>query len=102
MASEERFKEMSEVNIQIEKVPGLLPMEKVTANLSKQTIRITQVHGSMQGKNIISMVETLKQKKEDAQMKKEERGSRSKTTAKPSTSESLNAFVKPSSVQHLA
>ena len=71
--SQDLIREMSEKSIDLEEVPGFMTIEKVKPNLSKQTTRITQVHGSMQGKDVITMVETVKKKKEDLEKKKEER-----------------------------
>ena len=70
--SQALVEELSEKSISLEEVPGLMTIEKVKPNLSKQTTRVTQVHGSMQGKDVISLVETVKKKKEAIEKKKEE------------------------------
>ena len=40
-----------------------MTIEKVKPKLSITTTRVTQIHGSMQGKEVLKMVESIKKKK---------------------------------------
>ena len=63
-ASQDLIKELSEKSIQLEEIPGLLTVQKVKPKLSKTTTRVTQVHGSMKGKNVLELVQSIKEKKD--------------------------------------
>ena len=43
----------SEQSLQIEDVPGLLNVNKVKPKTPKDNVRVTQVHGTMEGKKIL-------------------------------------------------
>ena len=64
---------MSERSIQLEEIPGLLTIQKVKPKLSKTKTRVTQVHGSMKGKNVTDLVKSIKEKKENLAKEKEEK-----------------------------
>ena len=50
------IREMSEKSLQLEEIPGLLTFKKVKPNLTKNSVRVTQVHGSMRAKDVASKV----------------------------------------------
>ena len=71
--SQELIQNLNEKSISLEEVPGLMTIEKVKLKLSKTTRRVTQVHGSMQGKEVLKMVESIKKKKDEEQKIKEDK-----------------------------
>ena len=63
--------EASEKSLKLEEVPGLLPIAKVKPKKSVENMRVTQICGSMEGKDVLQVVEDLKKKKDEkAQAKK--------------------------------
>lgn len=68
--------EMSEKAISLEEIPNLLPVAKVTPKVSKENIRVTQVHGSMEGKNILEKVSEIKAEKAKQEEEKKEKKSK--------------------------
>ena len=72
-ASQQLVKELSEQSLQLEEIPGLLTVQKVKPKLSKTTTRVTQVHGSMTGKNVLEIVQSIKEKKEKEAKEKDVR-----------------------------
>jgi len=73
--SQELIQELSEKSIQLEEIPGLLTVQKVKPKMTKVTTRVTQVHGSMKGKNVLEMVKVIQDKKDQELKDKEERKS---------------------------
>ena len=64
----------------IEEIPGLLCMKKVKPKESTKNVRLTQVHGSMLAKDILTLAESIKEEKErkagakkEAYLKREEK-----------------------------
>ena len=64
MQSQSLIKELNEKSLSLEEIPGLLTIEKVKPKLSKETTRVTQVHGSMHGQDILKLVKDIKEKKD--------------------------------------
>ena len=64
MQSQSLIKELSEKSLCLEDIPGLLTIEKVKPKLSKETTRVTKVHGSLHGQDILKLVKDIKEKKE--------------------------------------
>ena len=58
-------------SINIAEVPGLLKVTTVKPKITKENVRVTQVHGSMEGKYIISKVAEIKEAKEAREKSKE-------------------------------
>ena len=54
--SEKLRKELLEEEIEIDKVPGFLKVQRVKPAVNKKTIRVTQVCGSMTRKKILETV----------------------------------------------
>ena len=83
LQSQNLIHEMNEKSLALEEIPGLLTIEKVKPKMSKETTRVTQVHGSMHGKDVLKLVQEIKEKKdlkkkastEKLQKKKRMRGS---------------------------
>ncbi|XP_065641158.1 uncharacterized protein LOC124813955 [Hydra vulgaris] len=69
----EKFQDLSEKSIQLEEIPGLLTVQKVKPKISKITTRVTQVHGSMKGKNVLDLVKVIQDNKNQEIKDKEER-----------------------------
>ena len=67
------MRELSEKSLQLEEIPGLLTVQRVKPKLSKKSTRVTQVHGSMTGKNVLQIVQSVKDKKEKELQEKETR-----------------------------
>ena len=70
----------NEKSLRLEEIPGLLTVQKVKPKqLTKPSTRVTQVHGSMEAKDVISLVKSIKEQKEqkvklkEIQMKKKEK-----------------------------
>lgn len=58
-------RECNEKSLKLEEIPGLLTVKKVKPKqLTKSSLRVTQVHGSMEGKDVINMVRSIKEQKE--------------------------------------
>ncbi|XP_047127882.1 uncharacterized protein LOC124808783 [Hydra vulgaris] len=70
---QELIQELSEKSIQLEEIPGLLTVQKVKPKISKLTTRVTQVHGSMKGKNVLDLVKVIQDNKNQEIKDKEER-----------------------------
>ena len=63
------YQRISEKSTSLQEIPNLLPVTKVTPKVNKENIQITQVHGSMEGKEILEKVSSIKEdnaKKEQA------------------------------------
>ena len=43
------YQRISEKSISLQEIPNLLPVTKITPKKNKENIRVTQVHGSMEG-----------------------------------------------------
>ena len=56
--------ELNENSILIEEIPGFMPIRKVKPNLLTSSTRITQIHGSMKAKDVLSLVAGINEKKE--------------------------------------
>ena len=70
----------NEKSLRLEEIPGFLTVQKVKPKqLTKPSTRVTQVHGSMEAKDIISLVKSIKEQKEqnvklkEIQVKKKEK-----------------------------
>ena len=70
----------NEKSLRLEEIPGLLTVQKVKPKQStKSSTRVTQVHGSMEAKDLINLVKSIKEQKEqkvkskEIQMKKKEK-----------------------------
>ena len=65
----EAYQTISDKSISLEEIPNMLPVTKVTPKLKKENARVTQVHGSMEGKKILETISLIKEdnaKKEKA------------------------------------
>ena len=67
----EAYSKNSEQSLQIEDVPGLLKINKVKPKTPKDNVRVTQVHGSMEGKQILEKVAEIKRDKLEKEKSKE-------------------------------
>ena len=57
--------ECNEQSLKLEEIPGLLAVKRVKSKqLTKSTLQVTQVHRSMEGKDVINMVRSIKEWKE--------------------------------------
>ena len=62
---------LSDSSIDLENIPGLLKVNKITPKQSKENVRVTQVQGSMEGKKILERVSEIKKEKEKKEAAKE-------------------------------
>ena len=79
--SQALIKEANEKSLKLDEIPGLLPIAKVKPKKSVENTRVTQICGSMEGKDVLKVVENLKLQKEEeilAKTKKEERKQKEK------------------------
>ena len=63
------YQRISEKSTSLQEIPNLLPVTKVTPKVNKENIQVTQVHGSMEMKEILEKVSAIKEdnaKKEQA------------------------------------
>ena len=56
----------------LEEIPGLLNIEKVKPKVSHTYARVTQVYGSMEGKDVLKIVKTIQDQKDMKSRAKEE------------------------------
>ena len=63
---------LSEENIKIDEIPGLMAVQKVKPKLTKKTTRVTQVHGSMKGRDILNTLKEMEEKKEKKRSEQDE------------------------------
>ena len=68
LQSQSLIKELNEKSLSLEDIPGLLTIEKVKPKMSKETTRVTQVHGSMHGQDILKLVKEIKEKKDSKKL----------------------------------
>ena len=59
------IKEASERSLKLNEIPGLLPIAKVKPKKTVENTRVTQICGSMEGKDVLKVVQSLKKKKEE-------------------------------------
>lgn len=52
-----------EKNLELDQIPGLLTINKITPKKAKSNVRVTQVCGSMEGKDMLQVVKSIKQEK---------------------------------------
>ena len=74
--NQEIVKKCHQEALRLEDIPGLLTVSKVKPKqLPKSSMRVTQVHGSMEGQNIIDQVKVLNDEKErkEAMKQKEDK-----------------------------
>ena len=64
--------ELHEKSITLTEIPGFMTVQKVKPKLSKENVRVTQIHGSMKAKNVINVVKEIKEKKEQTAKQKQE------------------------------
>ena len=67
------YQRISEKSTSLQEIPNLLPVTKVTPTVNKENIRVTQVHGSMEGKKILEKVSVIKEDKAKKEQTKKER-----------------------------
>ena len=66
------IKDLSEDSIKVDQIPGFMTIQKVKPKPSKMTTRVTQVHGSMKGKNILTTLQEIGQKNTQKKSKQDE------------------------------
>jgi hypothetical protein len=64
--------ELHEKSIKLDDIPGFMTIQKVKPNLSKTNTRVTQVHGSMKAKRVLTVVEDIKNKKDQKTKEKQD------------------------------
>jgi len=63
--SQNVIKEGYEKSLKLDKVPGLLSLNKVKPNdIAKNNTRVTNVYGSMEGQNILQRVSQIEEEKQ--------------------------------------
>lgn len=68
------IQEASEKSLALNEIPGLLPIDRVKPKTDPtKNTRVTQIHGSLEAKDVLSMVESIKCDKEVKQKAKQER-----------------------------
>ena len=68
------IQENYEKSLNLEEIPGLLTVHKVKPkDIQKKNTRITNVHGSMEGQDILSKVESIELEKKRKVAEKQEK-----------------------------
>ena len=67
------YQRISEKSTSLQEIPNFLPVTQVTPTVNKENIRVTQVHGSMEGKKILEKVSVIKEDKAKKEQAKKER-----------------------------
>ena len=69
--------DLHQKSINLNEIPGLLTIQKIKSTQSngmhKATTRLTQVHGSMEGEDVLKLVESINNLKEKKVQEKEDR-----------------------------
>jgi len=72
MAAQALIEDAHEKSINLNEIPGLLTIKKITPKRNEVNTRVTQVCGSMEGKDMLKVVKSIKdQKKKKIQAQKE-------------------------------
>lgn len=89
----------SEKSLVLNDKPGLLPVERVKpkTDQSKNT-RVTQIHGSLERKDVLSMVKLIRGEKQMKERAKEDRKLKNSLIKKNFINAKKNAFVKRKNV----
>ena len=61
--AQEIIKNSHEKSLKLNEIPGFLKIDRVKPKISSRNHRVTQVHGSVEGKDVLSLVETIKYQK---------------------------------------
>ena len=72
----EAYQKISDKPISLEEIPNLLPVTKVTPKMNNENVRVTQVHGLMEGKKILEMVSSTKEDEAKKEQDNKERKSK--------------------------
>ena len=87
------YQRISEKSTSLQEIPNLLPVTKVTPTVNKENIRVTQVHGSMEGKKILEKVSVIKEDKAKKEQAKKERKCKQQQQIEPFLNVRKNAHV---------
>ena len=72
--------ELHEKSIVLSDISDFMTVKKVKPKLSKESVRVTQIYGSMKAKNVIEVVKEIKDKKEKAAVQKQEAAEKKEVT----------------------
>ena len=61
MSAQVLVEESNEKNLQLDQIPGLLTIHKITPKRTETNVRVAQVCGSMQGKDMLQVVKSIKE-----------------------------------------
>ena len=62
--------------MKLDEIPGLLPINKVKPKKKVENLRVTQICESMEGKDVIKVVEELKEKKNEKALARESKAAK--------------------------
>ena len=63
MSAQDLVEESNEKNVQLDQIPGLLTINKITPKRTETNVRVVQVCGSMQGKDMLQVVKSTSEEK---------------------------------------
>ena len=63
MSAQVVVEESNEKNLQVNQIPGLLTINKITPKRTETNVRVTQVCASVQGKDMLQEVKSIREKK---------------------------------------
>lgn len=63
MSAQALIEESHEKNLQLDQIPGLLTINKITPKRTETNVRVTQVCGSMEGKHMLQVVKSIREEK---------------------------------------
>ena len=61
---QQTIRDCEEKSIQLEIIPGLLTIQKMKPRQASKSTRVTQVHGSMEGKEVVKVVKRINEAKD--------------------------------------
>ena len=70
MSAQVVVEESNEKNLQINQIPGLLTINKITPKRRETNVRLTQVCASVQGKDMLQEVKSIREKSRNVEAKK--------------------------------
>ena len=86
--------ELHEKSIVLSDIPDFMTVKKVKPKLSKESVRVTKIYGSMKAKNVIEVVKEIKDRKEKAAVKSKRPQRKRKSQGKHSCSAKSNVFAR--------
>ena len=95
------IRETQAKSLALDEIPGFLKINKVKPKVTSTNARVMQVHGSIEGKDVIKLVQSIKDDKNKKQKAKEDRADKNRKKRIRFIAVKKNVFVSSPSVWHL-